>query len=417
MTLQCRCHRIIQTVFLTLSLFSETPAAGLEWPQFGGPRRDFTADGAGLASSWPVSGPKKLWSRDLGDGYSAISVDGNTLYTMYRQGNQEIVIAADANTGKTVWEHKYDAPFAPSMKMENGPGPHSTPLVTTDAVYTAGILGTFHALDKKTGSVLWKKELLRESGAKIPDRGYACSPLAYKNSLIVTSTAGGSSVMALSLKDGSVLWRKHDFMYAPSSPSIIRVAGQDQLIHFAGDQVTGLNPDDGSLLWSHPHSTSYGLNISTPVLGGDGVLFISSAYSGGSRALQLAKSGQKTTVKELWFTNQMRIHHSNVIRIGNHVYGPSGDFGPAPLTAIDVQTGKIAWRDRSLQKANLVFAGGKLIILDENGTLALAAASPQGLQIISKTALLTSNAWTAPSLAGTRLFARDRRTMVALDLK
>ena len=404
-------------VLYSFFLVGGLAAAQSAWPQFGGPSRNFTADGSGLATSWPASGPKKLWSRALGDGYSAIAVDDGMLYTMYRQGNQEVVLAADANTGKTIWEHKYDAVFVSNMRMENGPGPHSTPLVTAGVVYTAGILGTVHALDKKTGKVIWKKELVRESGAKIPDRGYACSPLAYKNTLIMTSTVPGASLVALSQKDGSIVWRKHDFMYSPSSPALAQIGGQTQMVFFAGDQVVGMNPDDGAWQWSHPHSTNWGLNTSMPVLGADGVLFISSAYNGGSRGLQLSRTGAKTAVKELWFNNQMRLHHGNAIRIGDYVYGSSGDFGPAPLTAVDVKTGKIAWRDRAVGKANLIYLGERMIVLEEDGSLSLATVSPQGLKIISKTPLLTSNTWTAPALAGTRLYARDRRTMVALDLK
>src|SRR6266545_6730714 len=114
--------------------------ASLEWPQFGGPRRNFTSDAKGLASAWPGSGPKKIWSRALGEGYSGIAVDGPVLYTMYRRGEQEITLAADAASGKTIWEHTVPAPFRSGMKMENGPGPHATPLVTSDAVFSVGIL-------------------------------------------------------------------------------------------------------------------------------------------------------------------------------------------------------------------------------------------------------------------------------------
>jgi outer membrane protein assembly factor BamB len=181
--------------------------------------------------------------------------------------------------------------------------------------------------------------------------------------------------------------------------------------------VVGLDPNNGELLWSHPHRTSWGLNISTPVWGPGNLLFISSAYNGGARVLHLAQSGGKTKVEELWFSNRMRVHHSNAIRIGDYVYGSSGDFGPAPMTAVDVKTGKVTWQDRTFGKVNMVLADGKVILLDEGGDLALVTLSPEGMQVRWRVPLLEGNAWTAPTLVGTKLYVRDRRTMMALDLR
>jgi hypothetical protein len=120
---------------------------------------------------------------------------------------------------------------------------------------------------------------------------------------------------------------------------------------------------------------------------------------------------------EVWSNNRMRVHFSTVVRIGDYVYGSSGDFGPAPLTAVDIKTGKIAWQDRSFPKANFIYVDGRFIVLDEDGTLALADFNPQGLKVLSRASLLTSNAWTVPSLAGGRLYLRDRSTLMALDLR
>jgi hypothetical protein len=181
-------------------------------------------------------------------------------------------------------------------------------------------------------------------------------------------------------------------------------------------EVVGVNPENGELLWSHPHPTDFGLNISTPVWGEDNVLFVSSGYNGGSRAIRLSRAEGKTIVEEIWAHRLMRVHFTNMIRVGDMIYGSSGDFGPAPFTAVNVKTGKIAWRDRSFQRASIVMAEGRLIILDEDGNLALASLSPEGLQVHAKVALLSNNSWTAPALVGTRLYVRDRKNIMALDL-
>jgi outer membrane protein assembly factor BamB len=183
------------------------------------------------------------------------------------------------------------------------------------------------------------------------------------------------------------------------------------------DDVVSIDPSTGRVLWTYPHSTSWGLNISTPVWGEGNLLFVSSAYNGGSCVIRLSRAGGKTVAEKVWASNKMRVHFSTAVRVGDMVYGSSGDFGPAPLTAVDVKTGKIAWQDRTFPKASFVYADGKFIVVDEDGNLALANFSPQGLKVVSRAALLHNNAWTAPSVAGSRLYLRDRTTMMALDLR
>jgi outer membrane protein assembly factor BamB len=397
---------------LSRTVLAQTPA----WPQWGGPQRNFMVEAKGLAEAWPASGPKRLWSRDLGDGHSSIVVDQGRLYTMYSRGEQEFVIALDAASGKTLWEHGYAAPTT-GLKLENGNGPHSTPLVVGNLLFTVGVVGKLHALDKQTGKVVWSHDLYQEYGGTRMGRGYSCSPMAYKNMVIVTVGKPGQALMAFDQRTGAVVWKKQDFSLSPSTPTLINVDGQEQLVIALAEQIVGLNPNDGELLWSHPHQCDWGLNITMPLWGADKILFVSSAYSGGSRALQLQQTGGKTTVKELWASRRMRVHHSTMLRIGDLVFGSSGDFGPAPMTAVNVKTGDIVWQDRSFPKANLVYSGGKVILLDEDGQLALVTLSPQGMKVISKTSVLAHTAWTPPTLAGTALYVRDRKTIMALDLK
>jgi hypothetical protein len=150
--------------------------------------------------------------------------------------------------------------------------------------------------------------------------------------------------------------------------------------------------------------------------GDDHILFVSCAYSGGSRALELKRDGAKTTVKELWHNNNMRIHHGTMYRIGDLVFGSSGDFGPAPLTAINIKTGEVKWRERGFPKANFVYADGKFVVLDEDGNLSLANFTADGVKVLAKATVLQHNAWTAPSLAGKTLYLRDRHSIMAFDL-
>ena len=406
---------LISPGLLLLLCFVVPAQAQTDWLQWGGPTRNFVSTSKGLAASWPAKGPRQLWSRPLGQGHSSILVDGDRLYTMYSQGEQEIVIALAAATGKTIWEHKYDAPTA-GIDYEYGLGPHATPLLVGELLYTVGAVGKLHALDKKTGKVVWTVDLYKDLGGKKMGRGYSCSPVAYKNTIILTLGGAGQTMVALNQNDGKVVWKNQTLDLSPASPIIINVDGQEQMVAFLGKVIAGIDPNSGELLWSHPHVTDWGLNISTPVWGNDNLLFLSSAYSGGSRVLKLSRSQGKTTATELWFNNRVRVHHSTAIRIGDFVYASSGDFGPAFFAGVNVKTGEVAFQDRTFPKTNFIFADGKLIILDEDGNLALATVSPTGLKVISKVSLLKNLAWTVPTLAGTKLYLRDRQTIMAVDL-
>ncbi|MCI0336579.1 MAG: PQQ-like beta-propeller repeat protein [Acidobacteria bacterium] len=385
------------------------------WLQWGGPNRNFKVTAEGLKDSWPADGPRRLWGRALGQGHSAILFDNGRLYTSYSNGDRETIISLDAATGKTLWEFPYEARTA-GLNLGEGNGPHSTPLIVGNTIYAVGVMGTMHALDKMNGRMLWKRDLWSELKGYLDDRGYSPSPIAYKNTVIVPVGGGsGQCLIAFDQRTGNIVWKNLNFTPAPASPILIDVSGQEQLIGFGTNEIFGADPNNGNLLWSHPHKTDYGLNISTPVWGPDNLLFMSSSYGTGSRVLELKRDGNQTSVRQVWADKRMRVHIGTVVRIGDLAYGSSGE-GPAFFTAVNVKSGQIAWQERGLARASFVNADDKLIILDEDGTLALAKPMMNSLNILSKTSVMQNIAWTVPTLVGTKLFLRDRRAIMALDL-
>jgi outer membrane protein assembly factor BamB len=225
------------------------------------------------------------------------------------------------------------------------------------------------------------------------------------------------AVAAFNQDSGKLAWKGGYLVWAPASPILIDVDKQAQLVVFGGDIVSGLDPATGKDLWSHPHKTDWGLNISTPVWMPDrNLLFVSSAYGTGTRVLELRQTGGKTTVSEKWHSGRMRVHIGTVIRLGDFAYASSGDFGPAFISAIDLKSGQIAWQDRSFARAQLLYADNKVIVLDEDGVLGLATLSPQGLKVLARASVLKHLAWTPPTLVGTMLYVRDRQTISAFDL-
>jgi outer membrane protein assembly factor BamB len=401
-------------LFLVLTF---APVSNCEdWLTWGGKDRNFIVKSSKLADSWPASGPKKLWSRALGDGYSAIAVENNVLYTAYHSGIKDTIVALDANSGKTLWEFSYANPFTNSFSEKVGPGPYAMPQVIGDRVITASATGKIHSLDKKTGHAVWSRDLLRDFHGTHLEYGYSSHALPYKDTLIFMSGGAGDAAIALRQGDGSVAWKSLQFTNSYSSPLLINVDGQPQVVMLAANSVSGVNPDNGSLLWSYEHKTPYGIAISTPVWAPGNLLFIASAYGVGGRVLQLNQSGGKTSVKQLWYDPHLQLHFGTAILRDGYIYMSAGYNGPVFMTAFEVKTGKIKWQQRGFAKAQLLLADNKLILTDEDGNLALCRATPEKFEVLSKAAILQNIAWTPPTLAGTHLYVRDRKTIAAYDL-
>jgi len=392
------------------------------WRQWGGPTRNFRAadDTTSLATSWPESGPRQLWNRPLGEGYSSVLVDEGMLFTMYRENDNEVVIALDPTTGATLWTFSYDAPLLNDGYFDvwlnsAGPGPYSTPVIVDDLIVSIGVNGHLHALDKRTGTLRWSHNLVNLFDV-VEYNAFASSPLIFEDTVILPLGGSGRGVVAFQSETGAIAWQSPPFDLGPGSPVLIEIGQQSQLLILGQQEVVGLNPDNGSRLWSHPHENELGLNISMPVWGSDNLLFLSSAYDSGSRVLRLDHTSGQTTATELWFNNRIRLHFGNAVRIGDIVLGSTGDFGPAFMAALDVTTGQELWRERSFARAHLVLSDDKIVIVDEDGEIAVASVTPSGLNVYARHQLLTENAWTPPTLIGETLFVRDRKTILAVDL-
>lgn len=272
--------------FLTLALASpmlrqaakSSPQAKSQppaWTQWGGPHRNFQTEASGLQDTWPTSGPVVVWKRPLGEGYSSPAVENGVLYTMYGRPREEIVLAANAADGKTMWESATPMTFQ-SDAPEMGNGPYSTPLVVGDRLFTTGVAGRLQCLDKKSGKVLWTQQLWTDHHGSRMMYGYASSPIAFRDTVIVPVGGPGKAVMAFRQADGSVAWSQNNYGNVYSSPILIDVSGLEQLALVMDGAVIGVNPHNGDLQWQVPFKADYSIAVATPVWGPDNLLFVSS---------------------------------------------------------------------------------------------------------------------------------------------
>jgi outer membrane protein assembly factor BamB len=416
------CRLVTPLAVLALLIGALPLHAEAQWTRWGGPNGDFTCETGDLATHWAEKGPAEIWSREIGPGHSGILHDAGAVYTMHRRGETEVVLAVDADTGEPIWEHAYAAPPAPGMLSDYGVGPHATPLIAGDRLFTIGAMARLHCFDKKTGEVLWSLDLHDEVGASQMLRGYGSSPIAYKKLVIVNvgpdrGAEDPAGLAAFKQETGELVWKSEPLSPGYPTPVLIELDGREMLVGCLGMTRFALDPATGKTLWKTKVDRQSGSIITSPLWIPPDKVFFSAGHGGGSRLFRIHPSEDRTySAEELWYYNKLRIMHGNAVRIDGHVYGSSGDLGPAYLMAVDLADGSLEWRARGFSKATLLLAGGKLIILDEDGNLAVATATSEKLEVHARAKVLEKFAWTAPTLVGTRLYVRDERTLKCLDL-
>lgn len=413
-----RASLLLVTLLVPVSAISwqEPGANGApSWLQWGGPTRDFKVPAPPLG--WAGAGPTRTWQRDLGDGFTSVVGDTSTIYVAHREGDAMVVQSLDAATGRPRWAQRIESTPLADMFLDYGQGPNSTPAIGGGRLFVVTFTGRLCALDAATGRIAWSRELWRELNGTFRDVGYANSPLVVGDLVVLPVGGKGKALAAFRQSNGETAWMSGDFANAMSSPIAITVDGEPQIVALMVEGVAGFDPRTGRQLWSHVHQTDYAVNAATPVWHPrTRTLLVSSAYSQGTRAIRLRRDSVRTIAEEAWFTRRLRVHHGNMLLLGDHVYGSSGDFGPAPLTALDIATGTVAWQSRTFPKASLLQAGDRTIVLDEDGRLAIATLTPTGLTVLQEAQITSKLSWTAPTLIGRRLYVRDRKVLVALEL-
>ena len=378
------------------------------WPQWRGPNRDGISKETGLLKEWPAAGPTLVWKASgAGRGYSSLSIANGKVYTMGVRGNREFVIAFDIATGKEAWSTAHGAVF----ENDRGDGPRGTPTIDGDRVYALGGSGDLSALDARTGKIIWTKNILKEFGGSNIQWGISESPLILGNKVLVNAGGPGASMVALNKADGSVIWKSQSDEAGYSSAIPLEVNGATQVVFFTAARAVGLDANSGRLLWDYAHPSNRTANVATPIARGNRV-FISSDYGTGGGVVEIKPDNK---AQEIWFTKDMRNHHSSSVLIGDYLYG----FSSSILTAIKFDTGEIAWRDRSVGKGSLVYADGNLYCFSENGVVGLVEATPSGYKEKGRFRIQQGSlpTWTHPVVAGGRLYLRDQDTIYAFDVR
>lgn len=374
------------------------------WPQWRGPQRDGISPATGLLQRWARGEPREVWRRPIGPGFSTIAVRDGRAYTLAAEGEEEVILALDAADGSERWR----AVIGSRFDNTQGDGPRSTPTVMDGVVYALGSYGTLMAVGAEDGSTLWRQDI----AFRPPQWGYASSPLIDGERVIVhIKLTEGPAVVAFDRQSGNLLWSGAADHAGYASPLALDINGRHQIVSFLGTQLVGLSPETGETLWSYPWSTRYGVNAADPIFVAPDKLFISSGYDMGAAYLQVV--GNPPQVETLWTERVMKNHYNSSVRLGPQLYG----FDNGTLKCIDIASGETRWRKRGFGKGSLIAAEDKLIILGDDGTLALAEATPEDYHELGRVQALTGTSWSSPSLAGGWLYLRNHQEIVCLNLR
>ncbi len=417
---------IIAFLIICLLLYGVVSIVGAtDWPQWRGPNRDGISEEMGFLKEWPDSGPQVLWRVSLGEGFSGISAVGGHVYTMFSEGDDEFVVCLNAANGEEIWRFRSDINYIESM---GGNGPRATPMIDGELLFTVTAQGKLYALNTENGEKVWSHDLQGEFGSKIPRWGTCTSPLVEGKMLLVeVGGSDGKSIVAFDKKNGDIIWNSHTDILGYSSPIAATISGIRQFIVFTGTQLVSVSPENGQLYWKYPWQTQYDVNAATPVFIPPDKIFISSGYGKGAAVVQVRvavspkssaqeNEGETTRVEieveEIWKNEDMKNHFATSVLHGDYLYG----FDNAILKCIDANTGREKWKTRGYGKGTLMLADDHLIILSDRGKLGLAEATPSAYNEVASAEILSGLCWTVPTLANGKLYARNEKEMVCLDM-
>jgi outer membrane protein assembly factor BamB len=396
-----------------------------DWPQWRGLLRDGVSGEKDLLTDWPAEGPKVLWTAEVGEGYSSVTVAVGRAITLFQNAEQtgEVVICWDAETGEERWRYPYESAFRNSY----GSGPRASPIVDGEFVYTIGATGILHCLKVASGKKVWSHDLRTEFGASLPQWGVAWSPLVHSD-MVYTIPGGpnGNSLAAFDKSTGELRWKAFDDPAGYSSPIAMTGGSVPQIIFFTGTSAVGVRPESGKVLWQKPWTTSFNVNAATPIAlhtkSGDAegdYVFISSGYGKGCALLKLSKTDGGVDVRSVYENNRMCNHFASCVRHKDHLFG----FNESMLTCLDLRTGETKWEQKGpgregFGKGSLILAHDKLVVTGETGMLVLAEADAAGYKQIAEARVFRgARKWTPPVLAHGRLYVRDEAMVKCLDLR
>lgn len=401
------------TLSICLFILTTAAASAADWPQWLGPRRDGSSEE--IVAPWKQA-PKILWKQPVGEAHSSPVVAGGKVFAFTKVAgkNDEQVEAFDAVTGKRLWTQICERG---AFKGLYGDGPRGTPAVDNGKVYTFGITGVLTCLNAEDGAKLWDVNTLKQYQAGNLLFGVSGSPLIEGDRVLVNVGGKGASIVAFDKNSGKEVWKTLDHKASYSSPIAIGQGDQRQLVFLTAKGLVALAPNDGTIVWQFPYEDKISESSTTPVLIGDTLL--ASSITLGSVGLK--HEGAKVTKQ--WLDPEMTCYFSTPVAVSkDHVYLVTGSLlsQQASLHCVAAASGKKLWTRKekvgAYHASLLRTADNKLLLLEEAGNLVLVDPDPKEYRELAR-AKVCGKTWAHAALANGRLYVRDDKELVCVELK
>ena len=381
---------------------SEVAKTAEVWGVWRGPDKNGITD----EKDWSpdaVNSPKNKWSVQVNDGYSAVAVTNEYVYTMGNDGENDIVFCLKVETGDIVWRHQYKCGTDKSY-----PGPRMTPVLDGDNVYTVSREGHVYCLNAKTGKEVWTVNIAKEHGARQPKWQHSGCPIIVDNFLLLNANVSG---ICLDKLTGKKIWASAGGIGGYATPEHYKYDGKYCAVLFAEKKAFSVDVATGAVIWEFVWETKYDVNAASPIVvinGKDVDVFLSSGYG---RGCCLISAKNNRTVEKVWENKAISSHFSSPVLIDGYIYGCDGDSGNrrAKLKCIEMKTGNEVWGEQ-LGFGSLMVADGKVIYLSETGEMTIAEATHTGFKQIAKGAVLDRKGgvcWNMPILWKGVIYCRN----------
>jgi outer membrane protein assembly factor BamB len=389
-------------------------ALAQDWPQFLGTARNGVYSGNDLAASWPPTGPAVIWKKEVGHGFASPVVAEGRLILFHRIGGKEVVEALDAATGRGIWSFDYPTTYRDDFGFDDGP--RAAPTIAGGRVYTFGAEGTLHCLDFATGKKIWSLDTHRQFQVAKGYFGAAGAPLVDGGRVLMNIGGALAGLAAFDAATGKTLWTVPNQEASYSSPVAATIQGLRHALFLTRAGLVDVDPEAGKVRYELPWRARMkaSVNAATPIVVDDFV-FVSASYGTGAILLQIGTNG----LKKIWANEEaLTNHYATSVYKDRFLYGYHGRQEERPsLRCIEFKTGYVRWNVAGYGAGTITLAGDKLLIVREGGELVLAAATPFEFQQISTAKVLPPTIRAYPAIANGRIYLRNEKTLICLNLK
>jgi outer membrane protein assembly factor BamB len=356
-----------------LSRSGMSTAAAEDWPQFRGPTGQGHSSETGLPVEWSET-QNVLWKIPVGDGWSSPVIAAGRVWltavdtTRSARGDDTVVslrvVGLDVASGReliNVEVFKLQYPGAINLKNSRA---SPTPIVDGERVYVHfGADGT--AALTTAGTVLWTTRLRYDA-----QHGNGGSPVLYRDLLIINCDGWGDEayVVALDTQTGKSRWRtsrRRPWSQAYSTPLVIRVGDDDQVISVGAFRAVAYEPLTGKEIWRVSYGEGFS-NVPRPVFG-QGLVYIATGFQEPAlMAVRVDGRGDVTRTHVAWTLTRGAPYTPSPLLVGDELYYVS-DTGV--LSCVDAKSGQMIWQQRvgGNYSASPIFADGRVYVLSEEG--------------------------------------------------